>query len=92
MKRFFPYIVLIAALTLASSAAYYSVYGISKLFSAATVAVAIMAGTLEASKLIAATYLHRYWKHINFLFKFLQATPVDPDPIVKSKTVSFSLL
>ena len=76
MKRLFPYIVLIAALTLASSAAYYSVYGISKLFSAATVAVAIMAGTLEASKLIAATYLHRYWKKINFLLKFYLTTAV----------------
>ena len=69
MKRFFPYLVLIAALALASSAAYYSVYGISKLFSAQAIAVAIMAGTLEVSKLIAATYLHRYWKKINFLFK-----------------------
>ena len=69
MKRFFPYLVLIAALALASSAAYYSVYGISKLFSAQALAVAVMAGTLEVSKLIAATYLHRYWKKINFLFK-----------------------
>ena len=76
MKKYFPYIVLIAALTLASSAAYYSVYGISKLFSAATIAVAIMAGTLEASKLIAATYLHRYWKKINFLLKFYLTTAV----------------
>ena len=76
MKKYFPYIVLIAALTLASSAAYYSVYGISKLFSAAAVAVAVMAGTLEASKLIAATYLHRYWKKINFLLKFYLTTAV----------------
>ena len=63
-------------MTLASSAAYYSVYGISKLFSAAAVAVAVMAGTLEASKLIAATYLHRYWKKINFLLKFYLTTAV----------------
>ena len=76
MKRVFPYLVLIAALALASSAAYYSVYGISKLFSAQAIAVAIMAGTLEASKLIAATYLHRYWKKINFLFKFYLTTAV----------------
>ena len=76
MKKYFPYVVLIAALTLASSAAYYSVYGISKLFSAAAVAVAVMAGTLEASKLIAATYLHRYWKKINFLLKFYLTTAV----------------
>ena len=76
MKRSFPYLVLIAALALASSAAYYSVYGISKLFSAQALAVAIMAGTLEASKLIAATYLHRYWKKINFLFKLYLTTAV----------------
>lgn len=76
MKRSFPYLVLIAALALASSAAYYSVYGISKLFSAQAVAVAIMAGTLEASKLIAATYLHRFWKKINFLFKLYLTSAV----------------
>jgi hypothetical protein len=35
-----------------------------------------MAGTLEASKLIAATYLHRYWKKINFLFKLYLTTAV----------------
>lgn len=69
MKRTFPYVVLISSLTLAVSAAYYSVFGISKLFSAQAIAVAIMAGALEASKLITATYLHRYWKHLNILFK-----------------------
>ena len=76
MKNYFPYIVLIAALALASSAAYYSVFGISKLFSAQAIAVAIMAGTLEVSKLIAATYLHRYWKKINFLFKLYLTSAV----------------
>jgi hypothetical protein len=35
-----------------------------------------MAGTLEASKLIAATYLHRYWKKINFLLKAYLTTAV----------------
>ena len=69
MKQSFPYVVLISSLTLAVSAAYYSVFGISKLFSAQAIAVAIMAGALEASKLITATYLHRYWKHLNILFK-----------------------
>ena len=69
MKRSFPYVVLISSLTLAVSAAYYSVFGISKLFSAQAIAVAIMAGALEAAKLITATYLHRYWKYLNLLFK-----------------------
>ena len=61
MKSTFVYTVLLIALALAGSAAYYSVFGISKLFSAQAVAVAIMAGTLEAAKLITATYLHRFW-------------------------------
>jgi hypothetical protein len=67
--KIFPSIVLIAALSLAGSAAYYSVFGLGKLFSSQQLAVMIMAGTLEASKLIAATYLHRYWKKINILLK-----------------------
>jgi hypothetical protein len=69
MNRIFSYTVLIISLSLAGSAAYYSVFGISKLFSAQAVAVAIMAGTLEAAKLITATYLHRFWKKINWLMK-----------------------
>ena len=76
MNRTFSYIVLITALSLAGSAAYYSVFGISKLFSAQAVAVAIMAGTLEAAKLITATYLHRFWKQINFLLKTYLTTAV----------------
>ena len=75
-QKIFPYIVLIAALCLAASAAYYSVFGLSKLFSAQKLAVIIMAGTLEASKLIAATYLHRYWKKINILLKTYLTTAV----------------
>ena len=76
MNKVFPYIVLIAALSLACSAAYYSVFGISKLFSAQTLAVIIMAGTLEAAKLIAAVYLHRYWKQLHFLLKTYLVTAV----------------
>lgn len=75
-NKIFPYIVLIAALSLAGSAAYYSVFGLGKLFSSQKLAVMIMAGTLEASKLIAATYLHRYWKKINFLLKAYLTTAV----------------
>lgn len=68
MKRF-PYIVLAASLTLAVSAAYYSVFGIGKLFSAQFVAVTILAGSLEASKLITASYLHRKWTELSLFIK-----------------------
>jgi hypothetical protein len=69
MKKFFPILILIAALSLATIAAYYSVFGISKLFSSQATAVIIMAGILEASKLITASYLERFWKTIHWLRK-----------------------
>ena len=70
MRRYFlPILVLIAALSLAATAAYYSVFGISKLFSAQAWAVVIMAGILEVSKLITAAYLERYWKTIHWIRK-----------------------
>jgi hypothetical protein len=69
MKQIFPYTVLLASFALAGTAAYYSVFGLSKLFSAQAVAVIIMASILEASKLITASYLHRYWKSISGLMR-----------------------
>jgi hypothetical protein len=69
MKKFIPILTLIAALSLATVAAYYSVFGISKLFSSQAQAVILMAGILEASKLITASYLERFWKTINLLRK-----------------------
>ena len=69
MNRIFPYVVLIAAFALAGSAAYYSVFGLSKLFSSQAGAIIILAGTLEASKLISASYLHRYWEQITWTIR-----------------------
>jgi len=76
MKWIFPYIVLSASLALASTAAYYSVFGLSKLFSAQATAVIIMASILEVSKLITASYLHQQWKLISFLLKTYLVTAV----------------
>jgi len=69
MNRFFPYLTLSIALILASIAAYYSVFGLSKLFSSQATAIIIMAAALETAKLITALYLHRYWKHVALLAK-----------------------
>ena len=69
MKRFFPILILIAALSLATVAAYYSVFGISKLFSSQASAVILMAAILEASKLITASYLERFWETIHWIRK-----------------------
>lgn len=76
MKRYFPYVLLIASLSLALSAAYYSVFGLSRLFSSQFLAVTVLAGTLEASKLITASYLHRAWNNISKLIKIYLTTAV----------------
>jgi|TARA_R100000030_G_scaffold93359_1_gene79421 phage shock protein PspC (stress-responsive transcriptional regulator) len=59
----------IAALLIAGSAGFYSVFGLSKLFSGATLSVIIMAGSLEFGKLVTAAFLYRYWDKINYLQK-----------------------
>ena len=56
----------------AGSAAFYSVYGLSKLFSGATFAVIVMAGSLEFAKLVTASFLYRFWDKINTLLKNLR--------------------
>jgi len=65
MAKRFPYVVLAAAFSLAASAAYYSVFGLSKLFASQATSIIILASTLEISKLVTASYLHRYWSEIN---------------------------
>ncbi len=58
-----------SALSIAGSAAFFSVYGLSKLFAGAQLAVIIMAGSLEFGKLVAASFLYRYWDKINLAHK-----------------------
>ena len=66
----FSNLVGLSALLIAFSAAFFSVFGLSKLFAGAELSVIIMAGSLEFGKLVAASFLYRYWDKINFLQKF----------------------
>lgn len=59
----------LSALLVAGSAAYFSVLGIATLFSGSYYQVMIMAASLELGKLVATSYLYRYWKATNFLLK-----------------------
>ena len=69
-SKSFPKLVGLSALLIAGSAAFFSVFGLSKLFAGATLSVIIMASSLEFGKLVAASFLYRYWDRINFLQKF----------------------
>tara|TARA_Y100000389_G_C17463368_1_gene523461 strand:+ start:779 stop:1744 length:966 start_codon:yes stop_codon:yes gene_type:complete len=76
MKYIFPYLVLLISFGLAGTAAYYSIFGLSRLFSASAFAVTIMASILEISKLITASYLHRFWNMITRLMKIYLVSAV----------------
>jgi hypothetical protein len=53
-----------SALIIAGCAAFFSVTGLGVLFSGASTAVMVMAGSLEFAKLVAATYLKQMWDEI----------------------------
>ena len=66
----------IAALLIAGSAGFFSVFGLSKLFAGAALSVIIMAGSLEFGKLVTAAFLYRYWDRINLFQKTYLMTAV----------------
>ena len=68
-KQVFPYIIALSALFVSSSAIFYSVYGLSKLFAGASTAVIVMASSLEIAKLVVASLLYTYWDEINKLLR-----------------------
>jgi len=63
------FLLFFTAFVLSGIAAYYSVIGLIAIFSAAVIPVAVMGGSLEAAKLVVASWLYRYWKSIPFLMK-----------------------
>ena len=75
-SKHFPTLVGLSALLIAGSAAFFSVFGLSKLFAGAQTAVIIMDGSLEFGKLVGASFLYRYWDKITSLHKFYMTTAV----------------
>jgi hypothetical protein len=65
----FGFSILVTAVLLSAVAAYYSVAGLTAIFSAATIPVIIMGGSLELGKIVATVWLHNNWKRAPMLFK-----------------------
>ena len=70
-KLILPILVILTAIAITGSAAFYSVYGLSKIFAGASMAVIILASILESSKLVIATVLHRFWEKGLGMAKYL---------------------
>ncbi len=68
-KKLLPYLVLLSALSVSLSAAFYSVFGIGMLFSGASTQAMIMMSSLEVAKLVIASLLYQYWTKLNLFLK-----------------------
>lgn len=66
---FFNMLLGLSAFLVAGTAALFSVLGIATLFSGSYYQVMVMAGALEFGKLIATSFLYRFWKKTNALLK-----------------------
>lgn len=65
MRKYFPYFIGFTALFVSVIAEYFSISGLSKLFSGESIAVAILAGSLGLAKLVSVITVHAYWNEIN---------------------------
>jgi len=75
-NNWLKFLVAIAAIMIAGSAAYFSVTGLGVLFSGAAVAVMVMASSLEFAKLVTATYLKQEWDNIKGFNKWYLSSAV----------------
>lgn len=62
-------VLILVTIAIASAAAYFSVYGMAQLFTGAIISVIIMGASIEAGKLVAASFLYRYWTKIGLALK-----------------------
>ena len=65
----FILVLILTTLGIAGSAAFFSIYGLAQIFTGSFWAVVVMATSLEAGKLVTASYLYRYWDSTRFLMK-----------------------
>jgi hypothetical protein len=64
-NKLFPYLVALSAVSISFSAAFYSIFGIGKMFAGASTNVMVMAASLEFAKLVIASFLYRFWDDVN---------------------------
>ena len=65
----FGYLLLLIALTISVTAAFYSIAGLTAIFAAAFWPIVIMGSVLELGKVITTVWLHKYWDRVALQFK-----------------------
>ena len=66
----FGIIVLLCALAISGIAAWYSIIGLIAIFAASPLPIALMGASLEAGKLVAASWLYKNWKEAPRFLKY----------------------
>lgn len=70
------YLLLLTAFSLSAVAAWYSIAGLMAIFASMPVAIAIMGGALEVSKLVVTSWLYRNWSETPRLLKSYFVTAI----------------
>ena len=65
----FAFFILLVALTISGVSAYYSIIGLTTIFSAAKLPIIIMGASLEIGKVVSTVWLHKYWDKVSIQFK-----------------------
>lgn len=65
----FTYLLLLTALGISAVAGYFSIVGLTLIFSAAFWPIVIMGVVLELGKLVTASFIYRMWHRVNWLMK-----------------------
>jgi hypothetical protein len=67
--RIFTYILLLTALGISAVAGYFSIIGLTLIFSAAFWPIVTMGAVLELGKLVTASFIYRMWDKVNWLLR-----------------------
>lgn len=69
MSRIYILLLAFTGMLISSVGAFFSMVGLTHLFSGAPLGVGVMAGSLELAKLVVAGFLFRYWGHVPRLMR-----------------------
>lgn len=66
---FLNFVALVTAISISGVAAYYSIYGLTAIFSGVFWPIVIMGGVLEVGKIVTTVWLHTYWRDLKLFLK-----------------------
>jgi hypothetical protein len=70
------YLLLLTGLTISAVAIYYSVVGLTAIFSAAVIPIIVMGASLEVAKLVCASWIKANWERVPMLMKVYMCVAV----------------